>query len=320
MTDGEGSVMTDGIDGEESSEESSESSENINNQAEESSETKKEASEEEESSQDSTSEKKDDSDEEDSDKKEEETKADDTKDKTEKGTKLDSDPLSRAHQLRANAEAEARSYQGLLNDPERLESYLKELKAEKGEADKDAEPDDFKKLDPGKLETVEDLQKFAAGLKDATVKEIARVKRELGGLSANQQEESLSRSISGSISEVQTKYPELREFNSDGSKNPEYNEELDTLVGSMYNELDLDKSSKKYRGNVSLLAIADKIMSARRVGEGNGSRKAQTDIIDKRKGRIAGTGADMGGTRPDDSKLSPSAAIAERMKRATSKR
>lgn len=318
MTD-EGSVFVDGVDGEESSDEST--SENINNQVEDSSEEKKDSTET--SSGDTTSENKDTTSENeevtDDKEKDKATKADGEAEKTEKGTKLDSDPLSRANQLRANAEAEIRNYVALLNDPERLESYVAELKKEKGlTSDKKEDTDalDFDKLDPTKLETRQDIINFAKGLKEASQREIDAVKKQLQGFSTAAQQESVIKRVNSGISEVQTKYPELREFNPDGSKNPDYVPELDELVGATYNELDFDKRSGKYRGAVSIIAIADKIMNAKRVGEGKGSRKAQTEVIDKSRGRIPGTQADTSGSQPDDTKLSPSAAIAARMKRA----
>lgn len=308
----EGSVMVDGMDSEVDSTEETSTTENVNNQVE--SEGKEDSSSETTSeSPESTVET--------SEAKEEKPVVEKQEPVTEKGTKLDPDPLSRANQLRANAEAEVRNYTALLNDPERLETYIKELKAEKGTPEaKAAETTDFDSLDVSKLETVADLQKFAAGLKEASRKEIAAVKKELSGITSSQKEEGLSRQIQSSISEVQSKYPELRELNADGSKNPDYNPELDELVGSTYNTLDFDKKTGKYKGIVELGSIAEKIISAKRIGEGAGARKAQTDVIDKRLGRVVGTQPVSDNTRLDDSKLSASATIAERMKRAASRR
>ena len=325
MDDGEGSVMVDGVDAaEESAEETKSTTENINNQVEESSEQKKDTTAKSDSS-DTTSETDTTVDEE---KKEEtqegedKTKPDEGKEeKTEKGTKLDPDPLSRANQLRANAEKEARGYYGLLNDPIKLEAYLQELKTEKGLTKVEAQTGDaLKNLDPDKLETVEDLRGFAKGLKEATAKEIDSVKKQVFGLTSSQQVKETAGRIQGGITEVQTKYPELREFNTDGSKNPEYNGELDDLIGQLFQELDLDKRSGQYRGQVNIMSIADRIMGARRIGEGRGARKAKTDVIDKRSGRVITSQTDGGAQRPDESKLSPSATIAERMKRAANKR
>ena len=310
MEDGEGSVFVDGEDtgGEDNDTTSEESTENedINNQSEEDSEAATEKA----------SDKGDESSSEESDDKGKKT------DVTEKGTKLDPDPLSQANQLRANAERRAREYEAFLNDPVKVKAYLEDLEKETGAGKKEDEKssDDISKLDPKKLETVEDLQNFAEALKEATRKEIAAVKSQLTGFTSNQQQKETASRIQSEIAEVQTKYPQLRELNPDGSKNPDYDEELDKLVGETYNELDLDQRTGNYRGKVNILSIADRIMKAKTIGEGNGSRKAQTDVIDKRKGRVITSKTGGGVQTVDDSKLSPAATIAERMKRAASRR
>ena len=310
MEDGEGSVFVDGEDtgGEDNDTTSEESTENedINNQSEEDSEAATEKA----------SDKGDESSSEESDDKGKKT------DVTEKGTKLDPDPLSQANQLRANAERRAREYEAFLNDPVKVKAYLEDLEKETGAGKKEDEKssDDISKLDPKKLETVEDLQNFAEALKEATRKEIAAVKSQLTGFTSNQQQKETASRIQSEIAEVQTKYPQLRELNPDGSKNPDYDEELDKLVGETYNELDLDQRTGNYRGKVNILSIADRIMKAKTIGEGNGSRKAQTDVIDKRKGRVITSKTGGASQTVDDSKLSPAATIAERMKRAASRR
>lgn len=311
MEDGEGSVFVDGEDtgGEDNDTTSEESTENedINNQSEEDSEAAGGKA---------------------SDDKGDESESDESGDKgkktdvTDKGTKLDPDPLSQANQLRANAERKAREYEAFLNDPVKVKAYLEDLEKENGGAKKEDEKssDDISKLDPKKLETVEDLQNFAEALKEATRKEIAAVKSQLTGMTTSQQQKDTANRIQSEIAEVQSKYPQLRELNPDGSKNPDYDEELDKLVGETYNELDLDKRTGNYRGKVNILSIADRIMKAKTIGEGNGSRKAQTDVIDKRKGRVITSKTGGGAQTVDDTKLSPAATIAERMKRAASRR
>lgn len=288
-----------------------ESTENIESQSEDSSEE----ADGESTSTESTDENQED-------KEDEKSEDSSQEEKTEKGTKLDPDPLSRAHQLRANAEAEARQYQALLNDPVRLKAYVKELEAETGEGEKEeaASVDDaLANLDPSKLETVEDLQNFAKNLKEATSKEIANVKKELTGLTSSQQLETTKASIRNSIDEVQNKYPELREYNSDGTKNPDFNKELENLIGTVYEQIDFDKKSKQFRGNYLPHQIAEWFMGAKRIGEGSGSRKAQTDVIDKSKGRV--TTSQTNGSAPeiDESKQTATATIADRMKRAAAK-
>jgi hypothetical protein len=307
--DGEGSVLVDGLDdGDSISEEEGSTSENVNNQSEGSSENNNSTDADAEGS--TTSEVVEN-------KSEEEGKTE----TTEKGTRLDPDPLNRANQLRANAEAEARNYQALLNDPARLRSYIAELEAEtNGGKAEETQDDPLKDLDPSKLETVEDLQNYAKSLKEATQKEIASVKQQLNGITSSQQQKETFGRIQSEISEIQSTYPELRQFNADGSKNPDYNSELDDLIGKTYEDLDYDKRTGSFRGRVSPKAIAEKIMGAKRIGEGSGSRKAQTQVVDKRSGRVITSRTNGSAQMTDETKLSPAATIADRMRRAASKK
>jgi hypothetical protein len=305
MAEDEGSVVVDGVDSDESLETS-----------EETSETKTDTSSK-EGTEHVESQDKESSDSENS----KSSDKEDEKNLTDKGTKLDPDPLSQANQLKANAEARARQYEAILNDPERLKVYVSELEKERGiKSESSDETIDFDKLDPTKLETVEDLQKYALGLKQATRQEISRLHKDVENMKRVSVAEGLTRNIQNQIVEVQTKYSELREYNSDNTKNPDYNEDLDRLISDTYKNLDYDPQSGSYRGRISLTDIADKIMNAKKLGEGSGSRKAKTDIIDKQGGRIAGISTTSSDLIPDDSKLEPAAAIAQRMKRAAGKR
>lgn len=229
---------------------------------------------------------------------------------TDKGTRLDSDPLSQANQLRANAEAKARQMEDFLNDPKRVKAYLEDLEKENKTAIKE------ELIDPDNLETVDDLKRFAKQLQGQSKQELEAVKREVFGIRDGERIRETKNRISSEVKNVQEKYPVLREFNSDGTKNPEYNEELDTAIGEFYNELDYDAHTKSYRGQHSIAKIADRFMKVRGLGEKNGTVKAQTIIKDKRTGRIITNQQGDSNTASDESKQSASQTIAERMKRA----
>jgi len=238
---------------------------------------------------------------------------------TDKGTKLATDPLQQANQLRANAESRVRQFEEFLSDPVRVKAYLEEIAGEHGK-DKQENPTDANAveglIDPDKLETVDDLKKFAKQLQTASDKKIKELEQKVNGVSQSQTIRATAEKVGTEIAQVQMKFPELREFNEDGSKNPEYNEDLDKAVGELYNLLDFDPSRKAYRGKYSVMKIAESVMKIRGLGEKTGSTKAQTAILDKRTGRVITNQA--GGTdgQPDESKLSASQTIAERMKRA----
>ena len=236
---------------------------------------------------------------------------------TDKGTKLDPNPIQQAHQLRANAEAKVRMFEDFLDDPVKLESYLQDLKKERGGQGKEEKTEDL--IDADKIETVDDLRKYAKQLRDQNTREIDSVKREMGGIKQGEQVRQIASKIGSEIKSIQDKYPALREFNTDGSKNPEYNEELDTAIGNFYNKLDFNGRTKMYRGRYSILGIADQFMKVRGIGVKSGSQQAQTIVKDKRTGRIITNQGGGSDSQSDETKQSAAQTIAARMKRAASR-
>ena len=307
MDDTEGSVMVDGV----SPEVTEESQEHVNNQEESSSEKKTDSEVKPDGEVDGKTEEVAETED-----KTEET-AEEKAARTEKGTKLDQDPLRQAHQLRANAEAKTRQYEDFLSDPVKVKAYLADL--EKDKAGKtETKTEDL--IDPEKLETVGDLQKFAKQLQTKFQTETEKIRAELGGITQKEQIKEVANRVTSEVTAVQTKYPELREFNEDGTKNPDYNEELDKAIGEYFNELDLDQKTGMYRGKHSIVKIAERFMKVRTIGEKNGSIKAQTIVKDKRTGRVITN--QSGGTdgQPDESTQSAGQTIAARMKRAAMRR
>lgn len=311
MVDGEGSVITDGMDAEDAQNESSEVSEkstNINN-----SENGTESQEGQTGEKDTAS--------------SENVEAGKPK-LTEKGTKLAEDPLQQANQLRANAEAKAKRYEEYFSKPENVEAYLNDLKgsspqtttvvpttgsvAEMTEAEID-------KL-ASKVETKEDVQNVIKGIIAFSKNEIQKVKAEVQGLTTGAKVEKTNATVASEITQVQAKYPVLQKTLSDGSENPEFDKDLDETIGKMFLKMDFDPQTKTFKGQTSLMEVADMFMKAAKISESKGSRKAQTIIQDKRGGRVisGGTGTDSGNI--DESKMSPSQTIAERISRLSKKR
>ena len=77
---------------------------------------------------------------------------------TEKGTKLDPDPMSAVNQQLANERAKARQYEALLNDPQKIKAYLEELEKERGGQTTTAEGE----IRPEQIQTVDDLHRYLA--------------------------------------------------------------------------------------------------------------------------------------------------------------
>lgn len=246
---------------------------------------------------------------------------------TDKGTKLASDPLSRANQLRANAEAKAREYErklnemyALLNNPQVLETYLKQFKKDEGVSE-DYQPEevDISKLNPEDIETVEDFKNYAKAIRDFTLNSINRLKQDYQSRVQSDLEIKTAEKIQNRIAEAQSKYPELRKTNPDGTPNPDYSPEIDAMVSDLYIKLDYDQSRGFFRGQYDPVEIADYVMNVVKIGQKYGSKKAQTEVIDKRLGRIE-TGVAKSNITADEENLSPAEVIARRLQRASRSR
>ena len=197
-------------------------------------------------------------------------------DKTEKGTKLDNDPLSRANQLRANAEARFRQ----------AEEYISYLKNRKQPQAVKPETEEELFLDASKIETTEDLQKYAASLRKVVEGKYAELEKSFSGSLQQREVERTQESVAKGVESIQATYSELREFNADGTKNPSYNELLDKELADQFKELDFDKSNRVYRGRVDIAKLAGRIIKSYRSGKESGMTSAKTKIIDKTNGGI----------------------------------
>jgi hypothetical protein len=227
---------------------------------------------------------------------------------TEKGTKLDSDPMSAVNQQLANERAKARQYEQFLNDPQKVKAYLQELERERG-GSQPAPTSTGEEIRPEQIQTVEDVQKFLAQERAKDRQEVEELKKYVGQFSQVQGQLAVGDRIRNDIVQVRQKYPEL------DPNSPDYDEALEKGLGEFYEELDLDQKTGNFRGQVSLSRLAERFMSAAKRGEKQGSRRAQTAVADRRAGRVR-TGAKDKGEEVDESKLSPSQIIASRMVRA----
>jgi hypothetical protein len=290
----EGSVFVDGIDtdAEVSSEESSEESsqEETQNETEETStdEAHSKSSEED---------------------KETDKESGESQEKvTDKGTKLDENPLSAANQLRANAEAKARQYEQILTNPVKFREYAKAAgftDTEIKKAEDDIEELDFK---PESFKTVDDVANAfnkLAKTNKSYADEISNLKGQLEGTSSANRTVAIATSVKEQITAVQQKYDELNP----NSKN--FNPELEKEVGDLYHSLDYDPNSGRYKGQVNLLTLTDRIMKAAGYGRKAGSKEAQTAIREKGKGQVV-TGKGVGVSK-DESKMTPEQVIAKRI-------
>lgn len=244
--------------------------------------------------------------------------------RTSKGTKKDPDPQSALNQELANTRTLNQKMISLLEDPEALEEYLTSLKKEKGGgAAKVTEEADFN-LDEEvkKLDTVEDLRNFAKKFVGKVNKDLDSHKARIEKGEQKQQfldrVEKIGGQIKSDIQAVKQARPELREFNLDGKKNPLFNPTLDKLIGDTFEALEFDKKTGLFRGQVPFSYVASVILDAWDKGGAVGSKRGQTIVLDKRRGRVISGPSKRGGAI-DESKMTAEQAIANRMKNAFSK-
>lgn len=251
---------------------------------------------------------------------------------TDRGTKLASDPIQAANQLRANAEAKVREYEKKIKEyeeffssPENVEAYLNDMVGRKSSQmnnfQRDAaitDADIDKMID--NADTAEDVRNALKGILTLTKGEIEKVKGELQGLTIDTKVKEINANIANEIQSVQSKYPVLQKLLPDGSENPEFDKDLDELIGKVFLKMDFDPQTRTFRGQTSLMEIADMFMKAAKISESRGSRKAQTIIKDKRLGRIISGGTDTDNSEVDESKMPPSNTIALRIARLSKRR
>lgn len=268
--------------------------------------------------------------------KEEGKKDGEEEDKTFKGTKKADDPISALNQENANYKKFVGAVEGILNDPVQLRQYLGELEAEKGiVTSQPATPaapatpakDEMVELEGmiDKMETQDDMKAVFKKMKEVLRGEATKGIQKAEDLEKKQLQsqqrqqfvqkvEQIGNGIRSEIDATYQKYPVLRQKNADGSANPDFDPELDKLIGETFESLDFDKKTGLYNGKVSFMKIADTIMTARGHGESAGSKRAQTTIVDKRSGRIRSGGARTP-VKVDESKMSPEQIIAGRIQR-----
>ncbi len=233
---------------------------------------------------------------------------DDKTELTEKGTKLDPNPLSRVNQELANERAKIREYEKILNDPILLKNYVAEFGAspEKTETADKVVPE--KEMRYEDVKTTEDLQVY---LKQQDQKLNAKLKEldtTITGVKTSEKDKAVGTTINSDIAAVRSEYPAL------DPKSDTYNPELDAAVGKMYERMDFDKSTKKFRGNVRITEIAEIIMAAAGSSKKQGSEEAQTVIKDKRTGKVNAGSASQ---TIDTSNMSIGQIIAARAKAAS---
>jgi hypothetical protein len=229
---------------------------------------------------------------------------------TEKGTKLDPDPMSALNQQLANERRMRQQYENVLQNPDNLKRYAQEFGLTLAEAKAEVK-EQQQAFTPDKFQTVDDIAKtfneFSSTITELR-EENKKLSEHLSGLSSESQIERVTNSISKDISTVREKYPELN------PKSPNYDQGLEKEIGELYHELDYDQSMRGYRGNHSLANITDRIMRAAGRARNKGSQEAQTQVKVKQAGRVVTSGKKTDSSTKEST--NPSTVIAQRISKA----
>jgi len=231
---------------------------------------------------------------------------------TDKGTKLDPNPQSAVHQELANERRKNQQYESVLSDPDMLKRYAKEAGITLTEAKAEIKEELYS---ADKFKTADDianaLNELRTGFntKSQTYEEqIKRQEAELASLRGERTVERIATNMKSDIDTVREKYPELNP-----KKLDEYNEELEKGLGDLYHELDYDEKTERYRGNVSIARLAEKVMKAASSARKQGSQDAQTSVREKTAGKVV-TSSKSSKTESSEEDMSPGAVIAQRMR------
>lgn len=199
---------------------------------------------------------------------------------TEKGTKLDPNPLSAVHQQLANEKAKARQMEQILTNPDLLAQYMKTRFPEpvKEQEVKTYKPEDFQNIDDV-AKVVNELQNGFATKSKTYEEKIQQLSTAVQNLLQGGQAARLANTMSEDVASLRSK-PEL------DPKSSDFIEGLEDDIASMYHKLDFDEQTGTFKGNYSLREIGERMISAAQKARKNGSLKAQTIVKDKSEGKI----------------------------------
>jgi hypothetical protein len=206
---------------------------------------------------------------------------------TEKGTRLDPNPLSAAHQELANERRLRQQFQAVLSDPVALRKYAKEAGYSMEEAKAEIKEEQAKLYTPDRFKTPEDVANALNEMHASNQKTVAELRSEnqrlregFSGFSQSRHIEQVANNMQSDIGTIREKYPELN------PKSTEYDPELEKEIGSFYHELDFDPDTGGYKGNFSIASIAERVMRAAGRAKKQGSEQAQTNVRVKQAGKV----------------------------------
>lgn len=203
---------------------------------------------------------------------------------TDKGTKLDPNPESAAHQLLANERRVRAQMEQVLGDPEKLTQFMEKQYGIKSQSKVEAEPtksftaDDFQSLDDV-ARVVNTLKTDFVQKTDSLVKENQQLKETVGQLQQGGRAQQLFSTMSDDVSSLRQE-PELN------PKSPDFIEGLEERIADRYKKLDFEENTGTFRGGISLSEVGKDLIDVARLGKKKGSLQTQTVVKNKSEGEI----------------------------------
>jgi hypothetical protein len=247
-----------------------------------------------------------------------EAKADETKGEeepklTEKGTKLDPDPLSAAHQQLANEKRIRGQMEQVLASPELLAKFMEEqygvkvpASTAKAEDKGESAPRTYKAED---FENLEDVANVVNTLQSSFEQKVQTYETQIKQLNTAVQSLLQGGNAERIASKTESDVNGLRSQPELDPKSSDFIDGLESDIAQEYHRLDFDEKTQMYRGNHSIKEIGDRLISIARKARAKGSLQAQTIVKDKSEGKVVTTPkvSDEG----DAEKADPASSIAQ---------
>lgn len=208
---------------------------------------------------------------------------------TEKGTKLDPNPLSAAHQELANERRKSEQMARILSNPRMLSEYMKNQFGNGAAPQGDSKPEpkvEAKKYTSEDFENLEDVAKVVnelqsnfSGKTEQYEKKIEELSTTVNNLLQGGRANQVATSVNQDIATLQAE----KELD---PKSSDFVEGLEDRISNAYHKLDYDETTGGYRGNYRLADIGRDMIEAVRMGRKAGSQKTQTIVKNKTQGKV----------------------------------
>lgn len=221
---------------------------------------------------------------------------------TEKGTKLDPNPMSAVHQQLANERRQRLEYEKVLNDPERYIELAKQAGVwkEQKEPEKPVEAKKYTADDVQSAEDVANLYNTAnaeiAQLRSLYEQKVAELEQRVTGLSAERQAESIANSIQRDSVLVKGQYPELK-------PDAPHAKELEKAISNRYHELNWDENTGMYTNRYPLTKVAEMIIEPIRLTRQQAVEDAQTVVQHKNMGKVVTSSKKQSDSATEDTSI-----------------